>query len=107
MPVKFIHRGQEHMVIEPNTHMFNSQTIRDVVDRGGLFGVNLETGKFGIIPEKVVERHGLKLNYRSITVYGSDGAAYTGTVNETGELRFFIQGEWHIFKNIYAFMERV
>lgn len=102
---EFMHRGQRYLVIEPYDHMLQSNFIKDIVDRGDLFGVNLETQQFGIIPKRVVERHGLKLNYRSITVYGNDGRTYTGTVNSDGEVRFFLQGEWHTYKNICVFLE--
>lgn len=107
MPSKkeFMHRGQRHLVVTPYEHMLQSNFIKDVVERGDLFGVNLETHQFGIIPRKVVERHQLKLSQKPVTIYGSDGRAYAGTVNENGEVRFFIQGNWRTYKNIYAFME--
>ena len=106
MPVKFIHRGQEHMVIEPNTHMYNSSMVCEVEERGGLFGVNLETGKFGIIPEFVVNKLKLKKEaWKPVTVIGGDGYEYRGTVNEFGAFRVYMKGSWKEFKNMFEFME--
>jgi hypothetical protein len=104
MPQIFVHKGQQHMIIEPNTHMFNSSMICEVEARGGLFGVNLETGKFGVIPDFVVNK--LKNEaYKPVTVVGSDGNEYRGTVDESGSLRFFIKGNWRVFNNIFEFLE--
>ena len=103
---EFVHRGEKYLVVQPYDHLLQSTFIKDVVERGDLFGVNLETRRFGIIPKRIVERHQLKIAQKPITVCGNDGEVYTGTVNENGEVRFFIQGNWCTYKNIYAFMER-
>lgn len=106
MPQIFLHKNQQHMVIEPNPHMYNSSMICEIEDRGGLFGVNLETGKFGVIPEFVVNKLKLKNElYKPITVIGGDGNEYRGTANEAGAVRFFIKGKWRSFNNLFEFME--
>lgn len=106
MPQIFVHKGQQHMIIEPNTHMFNSSMICEVEARGGLFGVNLETGKFGVIPDFVVNKLKLKKeSWKPVTVVGSDGNEYRGTVDEVGAVRFFIKGKWKNFNNMFEFLE--
>lgn len=104
-PTKFVWRDQQHMVIEPNPHMLKSGLIQSVRTRGGLFGVNLETGFFGIIPEEVVRKLDLKEPLSALTVTVGDGRVFTGTVNSRGGVRFYINGGWSEYKSLAKFME--
>lgn len=102
---EFIHRGDTYLIIEPYDNMLQSKLVQDVLARGGLFSLNTRTKKFGIVPEWAIKEYALKEDCKHITVCGPSGDAYTGTVNEKGVLRFFINGNWHEFNSIYDFLK--
>lgn len=101
---RFVWKGQEYMVVEPYNNMLGSGLVRRVVGSGRLFGVNLEEGKFGIIPDDVVKKLGLKENWVVVQTIAPNGNTYSGTMNEKGEVRFYIQGEWKTFSSLYHFL---
>lgn len=46
----FTHNNQLHLKITPAKKLFNSTLIHEVVNRGDVFALNLETGIFTILP---------------------------------------------------------
>ena len=48
-PRVFVFKGQPLMRITPSKRLFNSTTIYEVINRGDIFALNLQTGVFSII----------------------------------------------------------
>ena len=46
----FIHDNQLHLKITPSKKLFNSTLIHEVVNRGDVFALNLQSGIFTILP---------------------------------------------------------
>lgn len=46
----FLYKGEQHLRIIPGKKLFNSTMVHEVVNRGDVFALNLETGLFTILP---------------------------------------------------------
>jgi hypothetical protein len=46
----FLYQGQQHLRVIPGKRLFNSTMVHEVVNRGDVFAVNLETGMLTILP---------------------------------------------------------
>lgn len=72
----FIYKGQTYIRLIPGKRLFQSTMVHDVVNRGDIFGMNIETQVFTIIPGNAQVSH-CELTVNTETVFAIPSSLQT------------------------------